>query len=243
MALNGVSQSYNGVEVLSGLNVEFRSGRVGLIGVNGAGKSTLLRILTTAQSPTSGSISWSTLGETLSEARRKIGYMPQYVALPRGLRVLDFMAYMAWLKAVPRTSRRGQIDGVLEQTELASKRSARVGELSGGMYRRLLLAQALLGNPTVLVLDEPTAGLDPEQRVNFRHLIFQAGSPSLVIISSHTIEDLAPVVDRVLMLDRQSLVFDDGIDELRGLGEQYPIPGMSTFESAFVRLRTVESRS
>lgn len=241
LRLSGVSHSYDGFSVLDALDLEVGAERVGLIGVNGAGKSTLIRILTTALPPTSGSVQVSGLRHGPGRARRHeladIGYMPQDLRLPRSLRSVDFLAYVAWLKAVPRRRRGAEVERVVDAVGLAQRGASRVGELSGGMQRRLLLAQALLGRPQVLLLDEPTAGLDPEQRVRFRELIGTLDAP-LVMVSSHALEDLVPVVDRMVMLDEQRIVFDGALTELRALGAAAPVEGMSDLEAAFVRLRS-----
>lgn len=210
--------------------------RVGLIGVNGAGKSTLMRILTTALEPTHGALVTAGLGTSRREIVANIGYMPQELSLPRSLRVGDFLAHVAWLKALPRRARRAEIARVIDAVGLGEQATRRVGELSGGMVRRLLLAQALIGGPPVLVLDEPTAGLDPEQRVRFRELI--AGfDADLVVVSSHALEDLVPLVDRVVMLDERRIVFDDSVRRLAEVGAAAPIQGMSPYEAGFLRLR------
>ena len=241
VVLEDVGHAYSSSPVLSGVSLRLAEGRVGLIGVNGAGKSTLLRIVTTALVPTQGRAAWPGLGRELGEVRRRIGYLPQQVTVPPRVRVHDFLAHLAWLKALPRAEHRGQVDAVLARTGLTDRRTTRVGELSGGMYRRLLLAQALLGDPDVLVLDEPTVGLDPEQRINVRQIVESTSGPRLVVISSHTIDELALVVDRLVMLDSGRVVFDDTVPALRRLGETYPVPGMSVLEAAFVRLRSLPS--
>lgn len=236
LRLTGVGHAYDGVEVLTGVDLELGEGRVGLIGVNGAGKSTLLRILTTATEPTSGTLAATSLGRTRREVVGNIGYMPQELRLPTSLRSVDFLAYVAWLKGIPRRERRAEIDRVVDQVGLADRSRSRVGQLSGGMQRRLFLAQALLGEPPVMVLDEPTAGLDPEQRIRFREVLLGLEA-RLVVVSSHTFEDLVPVVDRMVMLDERRVVFDGPVEALAELGARAPIEGMSVFEAAFLRLR------
>ncbi|KRB78181.1 hypothetical protein ASE01_08495 [Nocardioides sp. Root190] len=235
--MSGVSHSYDGFSVLDALDLELGAERVGLIGVNGAGKSTLIRILSTALEPSDGSVQVTGLGPGRRRELADIGYMPQELRLPRNLRGVDFLAYVAWLKAVPRRERAAEVERVVEAVGLDRRGSSRIGELSGGMQRRLLLAQALLGRPQVLLLDEPTAGLDPEQRVRFRELIGALDAP-LVMVSSHALEDLVPIVDRMVMLDEQRIAFDGAVEELRAVGAAGPVEGMSDFESAFLRLRS-----
>lgn len=238
--LSDVSHSYDGFSVFEGLDLDLGAERVGLIGVNGAGKSTLMRILSTALEPTGGSVRATGIAESGRRGVSGIGYMPQELRLPRSLRGVDFLAYVAWLKAVPRRARGAEVERVIEAVGLGERGRSRVGELSGGMQRRLLLAQALLGRPQVLLLDEPTAGLDPEQRIRFRELIGTLDAP-LVVVSSHALEDLVPIVDRMVMLDDHRIAFDGTVEELRTLGADALIPGMSAFESAFLRLRSASA--
>lgn len=231
-----VGHSYGASKVLGALTLELRAERVGLIGVNGAGKSTLMRVLTTALEPTSGSLTMTGLGRTRRECLANVGYMPQELRLPGSLRVVDFLAHVAWVKAIPRRARGLEIDRVIAAVGLEHRARSRVAQLSGGMLRRLLLAQALLDQPPVLILDEPTAGLDPEQRIRFRELI-AALDAELVVVSSHALEDLVPIVRRILMLDGGRIVFDGTTGQLAALGAASPIAGMSDYEAAFLRLR------
>ena len=232
--LDGVGHSFGGRHVFGDLTLELGAGRVGLVGVNGAGKSTLMRILTTELEPTQGSLSFPGLGG--GRIADHIGYMPQEMSLPGALRVCDFLTYVAWLKAVPRRERGAEVAQVLDVVGLSDRDRTRFSALSGGMKRRLLLAQALIGGPRILILDEPTAGLDPEQRVRFRELV-TGMEADLVLVSSHALEDLVPVTDRVLMLDEHELAFDGSMQDLGDFGAQSSIAGMSTYEAAFVRLR------
>lgn len=236
LRLSRVSHSFGRFDVLSELDLELGAGRVGLIGVNGAGKSTLIRILATALEPTRGTVEVVGLGRERRDILAGIGYMPQDLNLPRSLRTVDLLAHVAWLKAIPRRSRATEIARVVDAAGLGERAGSRWGELSGGMQRRLLLAQALLGQPPVLLLDEPTAGLDPEQRVRFRELVATLDA-ALVVVSSHALEDLVPVVDRMVMLDEHRISFDGSVAELAAIGAAAPIDQMSPYESAFLRIR------
>ncbi len=230
---------------LTSVTYTARQGVIGLIGVNGAGKSTLLKVLAGTVTPSTGrclvtdrrGAEWPA---TATRARSEVALMPQDVVLPASLRVMDFLMYMGWARGIPRPERRRACLGVLEEVELLNRSADRIGDLSGGMRRRLLLAQALLGRPRVLLLDEPTASLDPEQRAGFRELVASLGTADTsILISSHDIDDLAAVCDQVVMLERGSLVFQGTPEELRSRGVALVAgdASLNPYEAAFVHLR------
>ncbi len=238
--LKDVSHSYKDRRALDEVTWSVSEGVTGVVGVNGAGKSTLLRVLATELTPTIGDVEvLGKSGREASEARGRIGVMPQAVEFPGHVRVQDFLSYMAWLRAIPRRERPGRIAAALELVELPDRQRSHIGDLSGGMQRRLLFAQAILAEPSLLILDEPTAGLDLEQRIRLREIISQIPWAAAVVISSHLMEDLAPISDRMLMLDGGRKVFDGTIEELAQVGAaaSEPADGVNDLESAFMRLR------
>lgn len=212
-----------------------RDGVTGLVGVNGAGKSTLLRILARVLVPDSGTIRLDGLDYARSPRRdlaAAIGFMPQEFALPHGSRVLDSLRYLAWLKGLrePRATERAR--ELLGTLGLADRGSDRVASLSGGMVRRLALAQALLARPQVLLLDEPTTGLDPEQRMLVRELLAdERFSAEVTVISSHVMEDVESLADRVLLLDGGVVGFEGTLDDFRTADDGT----QEDAEAAFVR--------
>lgn len=238
--LEGVGHSFRGRPALASLTWSVHEGVTGVIGVNGAGKSTLLRVLATELAPQAGTVEvLGRRGRRLPEARRRIGVMPQDVPLPGAVRVADFLGYVAWLRGVPRRQRADCIAHALGLVQLGERRGSPIGELSGGMRRRLLLAQAVLAEPELLILDEPTAGLDLEQRIRMREIVAGFGWSSAIVISSHLVEDLAPIAQRITMLDGGRKVFDDTLTRLREVGA-HPAHGAgpaNQLEAAFLHLR------
>lgn len=228
---------YGGHVVFDDLSFSLGTQRVGLLGVNGAGKSTLLRILSTSLIPDRGEVRLADGDGSLADLRRRIGFMPQSLDVPGTVRVADFLAYLAWLREIPRRRRAAAVDVALARVRLGDQRGARVGALSGGMFRRLLLAQALLAEPPVLLLDEPTAGLDPEQRLQLRRILAEQEWLSAVLISSHSFEDLAPVVTRAVVLHDGRMVFDGPMTDLAARAGAAEVAGeVSDLESGFLSL-------
>ena len=217
--LTGISKHYRGTTALDGIDLTFGAGITGLLGPNGAGKTTLLRISATVLAPDEGGV--HLLGrspdtpETLAEVRRQLGYLPQEMGFPRGFTAFGFVDYMAVLKEwTERSSRHDEVRRVLGLVDLADVATKRVRALSGGQRRRVALAQALLGDPELLLLDEPTTGVDPQQRVSLRRVLSQAGERSTVLLSTHQTEDVAALCDRVVVLDQGRVRFDGAVRDL-----------------------------
>lgn len=212
ISISEVHKRYGSVKALDGLTANLDYGITGLLGPNGAGKTTLLRCLATVLAPDRG-----TLGvfgfdpdrpSERTEIRRRLGYMPQEPGFYRSFTCFDFLDYIAILKEqVDRTKRHEEVRRVLSQMGLEDRSKTKIRKLSGGMRRRLALAQALLGSPSLLVLDEPTAGLDPEQRFRFRELVSAMAEDRVVLLSTHQTEDVAAICDRVLVMDAGRIRF------------------------------------
>jgi ABC-2 type transport system ATP-binding protein len=224
LTLVGVGKTYGRTTALAGIDLTLGPGVTGLIGPNGAGKTTLLRMLATALAPDAGSI--CLLGEDPAAARgrlavrRRLGYVPQETGFPRGFTAFGFVDYMAILKEwSDRDQRRAQVRLALELTGLGDIATKHISALSGGQRRRLVLAQAMLGQPDLLVLDEPTAGLDPEQRGRLRDVLGRAGESATVIISTHQTDDVAALCERVVVLNLGRVLFDGTVTELVGLAQ------------------------
>jgi ABC-2 type transport system ATP-binding protein len=217
--LRGVSKSFRGSLALTGVDLELKPGIVGLLGPNGAGKTTLLRILATVLGADRGDVRIlsrdPSQGKQRVEIRRQLGYLPQELGYPRGFTTYGFVDYMAVLKEWnDAAARRTEVKRVLDQVGLADRATKRIRALSGGQRRRVGLAQALLGKPQLLVLDEPTTGLDPEQRVALRHVLAEVGRTATVVIATHQTEDVAALCERVVILDHGEVRYDGGIQQL-----------------------------
>ena len=213
-----VSKSYGRTVALHPTTLRLDPGVIGLLGPNGAGKTTMLRLLSTVLAPDAGTITVAgheVTGSHLerTQARRWIGYLPQEVVFPRGMTAFGFLDYVAVLKEWRDTARRHEeVRRVLALVDLADRARTKVKALSGGQRRRLAIAQALLGAPELLILDEPTTGLDPEQRASLRGLV--SGMPGTVLLSTHQTEDDAALCDRVIVLDAGTVRFDGTVPEL-----------------------------
>ncbi|AXX32164.1 ABC transporter ATP-binding protein [Actinosynnema pretiosum subsp. pretiosum] len=207
---------------VDGLDLELGKGVHGLLGPNGAGKTTLIRTLATVLRPTSGEL--SVLGERVDGLggrrglRRRLGYLPQDFGYYKRFTVREFVEYLAWLKEVPAAEIPGAVQRAVERVGLADRADDRMKTLSGGMVRRVGVAQAIVNDPAVLLLDEPTAGLDPAQRVRFRELVVELGRESCVLISTHLVEDVAAACTDVVLIANGSLVFQGTPAEVAAAG-------------------------
>jgi ABC-2 type transport system ATP-binding protein len=217
--LTGITKRYRGTTALDDVGLSLYPGITGLLGPNGAGKTTLLRILATVLAPDAGDVRLlgrsPVSGEALAEIRRRLGYLPQEMGFPRGFTGFAFVDYLAVLKEwTARDARHEEVRRVLDLVDLGDEATRRLRALSGGQRRRVGLAQALLGAPDLLLLDEPTTGVDPGQRVSLRQVLSTAGERSTIVLSTHQTEDVAALCDRVVVLDRGRVLHDGGVREL-----------------------------
>jgi len=217
--VRSATKSFGRTTALDGVDLDAGQGVTGLLGPNGAGKTTLLRIIATVLAPDRGAV--SLLGrdparpDDRTRIRERLGYLPQDAGFHRGFTVFEFIDYVAILKQMTdRRARHDEVRRVITLTGLASVSAKRIRALSGGMRRRVGLAQALLGDPDLLVLDEPTVGLDPEQRLRFREMISRAGEGCTVVLSSHQTEDIAALCTRVAVFHQGRVRFTGTPNEL-----------------------------
>ena len=193
----------NGVRALAGVTLSIPHGMYGLLGPNGAGKSTLMRILATLQQPTSGRVIFDGINVLTEPMRLRstLGYLPQDFGVYRRVSAEDLLDHIAVLKGIgPTQARREEVRALLQQTNLYEARNRAVSSFSGGMRQRFGIAQALLGNPRLIIVDEPTAGLDPAERIRFHDLLSEIGEKAVVILSTHILEDVAELCKRMAII-------------------------------------------
>jgi len=219
VSLRSVTKRYRSLAALDGVDLDLGPGITGLLGPNGAGKTTMLRVMATVLRPDAGDV--RLLGrdpgrpDARTEIRRRLGYQPQELGFPRGFSAFAFVDYMAVLKEwADRDRRTTEVRRVLDLVGLGDVATKRISRLSGGQRRRVALAQALLGTPELLVLDEPTTGLDPEQRASLRGVLAEIAATSTMVISTHQTEDVAALCSRVVVLDAGHVHFDGTVPGL-----------------------------
>jgi ABC-2 type transport system ATP-binding protein len=212
-----VSKCYKGdVWALRDLSICIGSGVLGLLGPNGAGKSTLMRMIATITRPTSGRILWSgrDIADHPNSIRVDLGYLPQDFGVYPHLSALEFLTYLAAARGITGREARTRINQLLDLVNLSDVRKRRLGSFSGGMKQRVGIAQALLNDPKILIVDEPTAGLDPEERVRFRNLLTELAGERVVILSTHIVSDVEAVATHIAIINRGQLITYSSPEEL-----------------------------
>jgi ABC-type multidrug transport system ATPase subunit len=221
--ITDLTRQFGRTMAVDGVDLQVGPGVFGLLGPNGAGKTSLLRMMATAIRPTSGTL-WL-LGRNPGsygprrEIRRRLGYLPQNFGYYPGFTVAEFVEYFALLKEVPGAQIPAAVAAAIEGVELGDKAKTKLRALSGGMLRRVGVAQAIVNEPELLLLDEPTAGLDPEQRVAFRALLRELGQRATIVVSTHLVEDVGASCTRVGLMDRGKIVFHGTPEDLTARGE------------------------
>lgn len=250
--ITDLSKHYNQHKALDGVSLNIGSGIFGLLGPNGAGKTTLMRILTALLLPTSGQVRVGKIDVLRDPGglRHILGYIPQDFGFFKSLNAYELLDYIGTMKGIPRADRKKQIDALLEQVNLTKDAKRRVGGYSGGMKQRLGIAQALLGDPQLLVVDEPTAGLDPEERIRFRNLLARVSGNGgekarTVILSTHIVGDIEASCSALAVLDKGRVIFQGTpealIERAEGLVWQVEI-GMNELNDLEERYRVIASR-
>lgn len=239
MILNAqnVSYSYASRQVLNDVAMQLTPGVTALVGVNGAGKTTLMEVLAGTRRPKTGSVSVNDLnvydGKGRSRALQKISLMPQAPRFPNGMTAMEIVSYLAWLKGVPRRLVATRASDALSLVGLEERGASKFGALSGGMQRRVAFAQAIASRPDFLLLDEPTTGLDPQQRVAMANLVRE--TQSVVLMSSHVAEDVADLAKRIIVLHQGAIRFDGETRRLAERGQGSAL-GRTPLESAILEL-------
>jgi ABC-2 type transport system ATP-binding protein len=224
LSIRNISKTYpNGVRALDDVSLTIPAGMYGLLGPNGAGKSTLMRMIATLQDPDAGSIHLGDLDvlRQKDEVRKTLGYLPQEFGVYPKVSAEELLDYFALLKGIAeRRARKEVVEALLRQTNLWEVRKQKLGGYSGGMKQRFGVAVALLGNPKLLIVDEPTAGLDPAERVRFLNLLSEIGENSVVILSTHIVDDVSELCTRMAIIDRGEILLEAeplrSVNSLRG---------------------------
>lgn len=216
LIIDRVSKQYKNRIAVDRISLKLGRGVHGLLGENGAGKTTLMRMICGILRPDSGTITFDNADVSEEAYRRILGYLPQDFGYYPEFSATDFLLYLAALKGIPKKAARQKAAELLELVSLSDMARKKIKTFSGGMKQRLGIAQALLNDPKLLILDEPTAGLDPKERVRFRDLIGQLGKESIVLLSTHIVSDIEHIADQVLMMKDGQLIYQGKWDGARG---------------------------
>ncbi|TMV52338.1 ABC transporter ATP-binding protein [Paenibacillus mesophilus] len=216
LTVDRVSKSFGNKSALTDISLEFTTGVYGILGANGSGKTTFMRIVASVMKPSSGKVLLN--GQDIAaldhQYRELIGYLPQQVGMYPNFTAEKFLSYIAALKGLSRTEAQAKVNEVLELVKLSDHRKEKVGKFSGGMTRRIGIAQALLNDPQILIVDEPTAGLDPKERIRFRNLLSQISADRIVLLSTHIVSDIELIAKEILVLKGGRLIRKDTPREL-----------------------------
>ena len=235
--ITGLTRRFGRTQAVAGVSLQAGPGVLGLLGPNGAGKTSLLRMLATVIPPTTGTL--RLLGRDprsytpRREIRRRLGYLPQNLGYYPGFTVTEFVEYFALLKEMPAAAVPAAVAAAVERVDLGGRARAKLRTLSGGMLRRVGIAQAIVNQPDLLLLDEPTAGLDPEQRVAFRVLLRDLAQTATVIVSTHLVEDVGAACTQVAVMDAGRIVFHGTPAELTERGEGTDAAGDAPLERGY----------
>ncbi|NLL00535.1 MAG: ABC transporter ATP-binding protein [Clostridiales bacterium] len=213
--LKDVSKFYGRKQALDHVNLEIHKGMFGLLGRNGAGKTTLMKIITTLLGPSSGEC--TVCGVNVREAvkvRQMIGYLPQDFSMYGNMTAYEALDYLGLLSGIHKQGRKEIIPDLLEKVNLKSNLRTKVKAMSGGMRRRLGIAQAIMHNPKVIIVDEPTAGLDPEERMRFRNLLTEIAGERIVILSTHIVGDIEATCEQIAVMDQGRIIFKGTVSQL-----------------------------
>lgn len=221
LCIDSVTKKYQSRTVVESISLKLTTGVYGLLGANGAGKTTLMRMICGILQPTQGQITLAGEPVTSESYRAMLGYLPQDFGYYPDFTGREFLLYMAALKGLSKPQAREKSGELLEMVGLSEQAHKKIKTYSGGMKQRLGIAQALLNTPRLLVLDEPTAGLDPKERVRFRDLIAEEGKSSIVLLSTHIVSDVEHIADSILMMKAGRLIYQGKWEESRGDLEQF----------------------
>lgn len=221
LTISGLTKKYRDKIAVDELSVDLHKGVVGLLGENGAGKTTLMRMLCGILKPTAGEISYDGKKVSTEEYRSKLGYLPQEFGYYPEFTGRDFLMYFAALKGFTKGDATSRTEELLELVGLSDVAKKKIKSYSGGMRQRLGIAQALINHPEIIILDEPTVGLDPKERIRFRNLIKELGKESIVLLSTHIVTDIEHIADRVIMMKNGQIIWDGQYEEFGNNLEEF----------------------
>lgn len=245
LTLNQVSKKYGDFIALEKINLSFQQGVYALLAPNGAGKTTLIKLLTTLIFPTKGEILWK--GEDIvklgANYRDLIGYLPQEFGYYKNHTPTEFLNYISALKGMDRETSQKRVMEVIEEVGLTSVKNKKMKKFSGGMIQRVGIAQAILNDPQILILDEPTVGLDPKERVRFRNLIGNLGRNRIVILSTHIVSDIETIAEQVILIKNQQIYLHETPEKIcEGLhGQVYETTKLKDVTLPYLPLMEVQS--
>ena len=216
LELCNISKKYKEKIALNDVSLKLDNGIYGLLGPNGAGKSTLMNIITGNLEPTEGTIKWEgkEVKELGSNYRSLLGYAPQQQGMYETFSGRRFLSYMATLKGIPKSSMEDEINRVLLYVNMVEKSNQKIGTYSGGMKQRILIAQAIIGNPKLVILDEPTAGLDPKERVRIRERIAELSKDKIILVSTHVVSDIESIAKKIILIKTGKIIDYANVNEL-----------------------------
>lgn len=213
--IRDLSKNFGKKQALKHINLQIEQGMFGLLGPNGAGKTTLMKVLTTLTKKSSGEVTLCNIPvEQCSQIRRIIGYLPQDFSMYGNMRAYEALDYLAVLSGMSQRERAVKVPEMLEKVNLGDQHRTRVKAMSGGMKRRLGIAQAIIHDPKVIVVDEPTAGLDPEERVRFRNLLCEIAKDRIVLLSTHIVGDIEATCENIAVLNQGEILFRGKVSQL-----------------------------
>lgn len=221
LTIDRLTKQYKNKIAVDRVSLHLKPGVCGLLGANGAGKTTLMRMICGVLKPTGGTVFFEGSDASTEEYRKNLGYLPQDFGYYPGFTGLEFLDYMALLKGLPKSAAKKRSQELLELVGLKNDSKKKIKTYSGGMKQRLGIAQAMLNRPKLLVLDEPTAGLDPKERVRFRQVIEDLGKKNIVLLSTHIVSDVEQAADRILIMKDGQIIFDGSQSDVEGRLEDF----------------------
>ena len=221
LTVNGITKQYKNKTAVDQISFQLTEGVTGLLGANGAGKTTLMRMASGILTPTSGSVDADGILVDTEEYRALLGYLPQDFGYYPEFTAREFVQYVAALKGIEKKKAKKKTEEILELVGLSDVAGKRIRTYSGGMKQRVGIAQALVNDPKILILDEPTAGLDPKERVRFRNLIAEIGKDTIVLFSTHIVSDVEHIASNLLMMREGKLIYEGAWSEQKGDLEKF----------------------